>query len=80
MVWQEGGKAEESLQMQEQVLQQKVGEMRAQIDTEKNQGSVVKAILQAKESGQIEGIYGRLGDLGAIDGKITSVSLHSTCN
>jgi len=50
-----------------------VGEMRALLDTEKNQGSVVKAILQAKESGQIEGIYGRLGDLGAIDGKLLNL-------
>lgn len=47
--------------------------MRGVLDTEKNQGSVVKAILQAKESGQIEGIYGRLGDLGAIDGKSLSL-------
>lgn len=69
VIWQEGSKAEEALQAQEQALQQKVGEMRALLDTEKSQGSVVKAILQAKESGQIEGIYGRLGDLGAIDGK-----------
>uniref|UniRef100_A0A7N2N2P5 SMC hinge domain-containing protein n=1 Tax=Quercus lobata TaxID=97700 RepID=A0A7N2N2P5_QUELO len=29
----------------------------------------LKAILQAKESNQIEGIYGRMGDLGAIDAK-----------
>lgn len=36
---------------------------------EKSQGSVIKAILQAKESKQIEGIHGRLGDLGAIDGE-----------
>lgn len=70
MIWQEGSKAEESLQAQEQALQQRVGEMRALLDSEKNQGSVVKAILQAKESGQIEGIYGRLGDLGAIDGEL----------
>lgn len=38
------------------------------MDSEKSQGSVLKAILQAKESNQIEGIYGRMGDLGAIDG------------
>jgi structural maintenance of chromosome 4 len=47
--------------------------MRGLLDTEKSQGSVVKAILHAKESGQIEGIYGRLGDLGAIDGKSTNL-------
>lgn len=39
------------------------------MESEKSQGSVLKAILQAKESNQIEGIYGRMGDLGAIDGE-----------
>lgn len=29
----------------------------------------MKAILQAKESNKIQGIYGRMGDLGAIDGE-----------
>ncbi|XP_024402503.1 structural maintenance of chromosomes protein 4 [Physcomitrium patens] len=71
-------KAEESLQAQEQALQQKVGEMRAVVDTEKNQGSVVKAILQARESGQIQGIHGRLGDLGAIDAKY-DVAISTAC-
>ncbi|KAG0563982.1 hypothetical protein KC19_8G073300 [Ceratodon purpureus] len=75
---QEGSKAEESLQAHEQALQQKVGEMRGLLDTEKSQGSVVKAILQAKESGQIEGIYGRLGDLGAIDAKY-DVAISTAC-
>lgn len=75
---QEGSKAEESLQAKEQALQQKVGEMRGLLDTEKSQGSVVKAILHAKESGQIEGIYGRLGDLGAIDAKY-DVAISTAC-
>lgn len=39
------------------------------MDSEKSQGSVLKAILHAKESNRIQGIYGRMGDLGAIDGK-----------
>ena len=42
------------------------------MDSEKSQGSVLKAILQAKESNQIEGIYGRMGDLGAIDGQYSA--------
>ncbi|KAG0558584.1 hypothetical protein KC19_10G039500 [Ceratodon purpureus] len=75
---QEGSKTEESLQAQEQALQQKVAELRSVIDAEKNQSSVVKAILQAKNSGQIEGIYGRLGDLGAIDPKY-DVAISTAC-
>jgi structural maintenance of chromosome 4 len=45
-------------------------EIKSTRDSEKNQGTVLKAILQAKESKEIDGIYGRLGDLGAIDGNI----------
>lgn len=39
------------------------------MDSEKSQGSVLRAILHAKDSNRIQGIYGRMGDLGAIDGK-----------
>ncbi|KAI6696188.1 hypothetical protein NL676_016307 [Syzygium grande] len=39
------------------------------MDSKKGQGSVLKAILHAKRSNQIVGIYGRMGDLGAIDAK-----------
>ena len=39
------------------------------MDSEKSQGSILKAVLQAKESNRIQGIYGRMGDLGAIDGE-----------
>lgn len=51
----------------EQTARQKVAELKSILDSEKSQGSVLKAILQAKESNQIGGIYGRMGDLGAID-------------
>jgi len=44
--------------------------MKSVLDSEKSQGSVLKAVMKAKETGQIEGIYGRMGDLGAIDGKV----------
>lgn len=57
----------------EQAARQKVAELKSIMDSEKSQGSVLKAILQAKESNQIEGIYGRMGDLGAIDGKLLLV-------
>jgi len=43
------------------------------LESEKSQGSVLKAILQAKESKEIGGIYGRLGDLGAINSESLAV-------
>lgn len=54
----------------EQSARQKVAELKSVLDSEKSQGSVLKAILKAKETKQIEGIYGRMGDLGAIDGEV----------
>ncbi|KAL0450548.1 UNVERIFIED_CONTAM: Structural maintenance of chromosomes protein 4 [Sesamum latifolium] len=53
----------------EQAARQKVAELLSVMESEKNQGSVLKAILQAKESNLIPGIHGRMGDLGAIDAK-----------
>lgn len=52
----------------EQTARQRVVELSSIMESEKNQGSVLKAILQAKEANLIPGIYGRMGDLGAIDG------------
>lgn len=66
-------KEQEALIPVEQAARQKVAELKSIQDSEKSQGSVIKAILQAKESNQIQGIYGRMGDLGAIDGEC---SLH----
>lgn len=61
-------KKQESLLPLEQAARQKVVEFKSMMESEKSQGAVLKAILQAKESKEIDGIYGRLGDLGAIDG------------
>lgn len=66
---QESTKQQEALIPLEQAARQQVAELKSVMDSEKSQGSVLKAILQAKESNQIEGIYGRMGDLGAIDGE-----------
>lgn len=44
------------------------------MNSEKSQGDVLRAVLRAKENNQIEGIYGRMGDLGAIDGEYISLS------
>ncbi|KAL4652692.1 hypothetical protein ACB092_01G249600 [Castanea dentata] len=62
----------------EQSARQKVAELKSILDSEKSQGSVLKAILQAKESNRIEGIYGRMGDLGAIDAKY-DVAISTAC-
>ena len=48
------------------------------MNSERSQGDVLKAVLRAKENNQIEGIYGRMGDLGAIDGKY--IDLYSSIN
>ncbi|KAK4271995.1 hypothetical protein QN277_020606 [Acacia crassicarpa] len=62
----------------EQAARQKVAELKSIRDSEKSQGSVLKAILKAKETKQIEGIYGRMGDLGAIDAKY-DVAISTAC-
>lgn len=77
-VEQECLKEEETLIPLEQAARQKVVEIKSTRDSEKNQGTVLKAILQAKESKEIDGIYGRLGDLGAIDAKY-DVAISTAC-
>lgn len=62
-------KEQDALIPLEQSARQKVTELLSVMESEKSQGSVLKAIMQAKESNEISGIYGRMGDLGAIDGK-----------
>jgi hypothetical protein len=73
LLWQTCLKAEEVLSSQEQTARQKVNELRRTLENEKSQGSLLQAIMQAKESKAIQGIYGRLGDLGAIDGDASSL-------
>ncbi|KAK9194823.1 hypothetical protein WN944_005530 [Citrus x changshan-huyou] len=75
---QECFKEQETLIPLEQAARQKVAELKSVMDSEKSQGSVLKAILQAKESNQIEGIYGRMGDLGAIDAKY-DIAVSTAC-
>ncbi|KAH7671753.1 Structural maintenance of chromosomes protein [Dioscorea alata] len=75
---QECVKKQESLLPLEQAARQKVVEFKSMMESEKSQGAVLKAILQAKESKEIDGIYGRLGDLGAIDAKY-DVAISTAC-
>ncbi|KAJ9564038.1 hypothetical protein OSB04_000004 [Centaurea solstitialis] len=78
-VEQECLKEQETLMPLEQAARQKVAELKSVMETERNHGSVLKAILQAKASNAIKGIYGRMGDLGAIDGKY-DVAVSTACS
>ncbi|KAL3723276.1 hypothetical protein ACJRO7_035458 [Eucalyptus globulus] len=69
---------EETLIPLEQAAREKVAQLKSVMDSEKSEGSVLKAILHAKRSNQIEGIYGRMGDLGAIDAKY-DIAISTAC-
>ncbi|OWM64577.1 hypothetical protein CDL15_Pgr020544 [Punica granatum] len=69
---------QEALIPLEQAAREKLAELKSIMDSEKSQGSVLKAILQAKQSNRIEGIYGRMGDLGAIDAKY-DIAVSTAC-
>ncbi|KAI8546741.1 hypothetical protein RHMOL_Rhmol07G0143200 [Rhododendron molle] len=71
-------KEQEALIPLEQAARLKVSELSSLMESEKSQGSVLKAILQAKETNELKGIYGRMGDLGAIDAKY-DVAISTAC-
>ncbi|XP_047420321.1 structural maintenance of chromosomes protein 4 isoform X2 [Sciurus carolinensis] len=60
-------------------LFQKVEEAKSSVAVNRSRGKVLDAIIQEKKSGRIPGIYGRLGDLGAIDEKY-DVAVSSCCH
>lgn len=62
-------KEQDALIPLEQAARLRVSELSSLMESEKSQGSVLKAILQAKETNELKGICGRMGDLGAIDGE-----------
>ncbi|CAN9511459.1 unnamed protein product [Ophioblennius macclurei] len=59
-------------------LRQKVDEAKSSLSSNRSRGKVLDALMQQKRSGKIPGIYGRLGDLGAIDEKF-DVAISSSC-
>eukprot|EP00899_Mesostigma_viride_P022586 jgi/Mesvir1/3511/Mv11989-RA.2 len=61
-----------------QALRSRCAELRAAQSAERSQGAVAKGLMAAKASGQIPGIFGRLGDLGAIDAKY-DVAVSTAC-
>ncbi|QDZ23825.1 structural maintenance of chromosomes protein [Chloropicon primus] len=56
----------------------KVEERKAALHSEQNQNQVVKALMSAQKSGHLEGIHGRLGDLGAVDAQY-DVAVSTAC-
>ncbi|KAM9231711.1 structural maintenance of chromosomes protein 4 [Leptosomus discolor] len=59
-------------------LRQKVEEAKSSLALSRSRGKVLEALLQQKRSGKIGGIYGRLGDLGAISDKY-DVAISTCC-
>ncbi|XP_038671092.1 structural maintenance of chromosomes protein 4 [Scyliorhinus canicula] len=59
-------------------LRQKVEEAKSSLTVNRSRGRVLEAVMQQKNTGKIPGIYGRLGDLGAIDEKY-DVAISSSC-
>ncbi|XP_073435068.1 structural maintenance of chromosomes protein 4 [Dendrobates tinctorius] len=60
------------------VIRQKVEEARSSLSANRSRGKVLDALIQQKKLGKIPGIYGRLGDLGAINEKY-DVAISSSC-
>uniref|UniRef100_A0A3B1IDX0 Structural maintenance of chromosomes protein 4 n=1 Tax=Astyanax mexicanus TaxID=7994 RepID=A0A3B1IDX0_ASTMX len=59
-------------------LRQKVEEAKSSLSSNRSRGKVLDALMQQKQSGKIPGIFGRLGDLGAIDERY-DVAISSSC-
>ncbi|XP_048121194.1 structural maintenance of chromosomes protein 4 [Alosa alosa] len=59
-------------------MRQKVEEAKSSLSSNRSRGKVLEALMQQKRSGQIPGILGRLGDLGAIDEKY-DIAISSSC-
>ncbi|KXZ49780.1 hypothetical protein GPECTOR_19g231 [Gonium pectorale] len=59
------GRAEADLK----AVREKVVQLRADLQASTGQSGVMRELMAAKSRGELTGIYGRLGDLGAIDAK-----------
>uniref|UniRef100_A0A8C4DWD2 Structural maintenance of chromosomes protein n=1 Tax=Dicentrarchus labrax TaxID=13489 RepID=A0A8C4DWD2_DICLA len=59
-------------------MRQKVEEAKSSLSSNRSRGKVLDALMQQKKSGRIPGIFGRLGDLGAIEEKY-DVAISSSC-
>lgn len=59
-------------------MRQKVDEAKSSLSSNRSRGRVLDALMQQQKSGRIPGIFGRLGDLGAIEEKY-DVAISSSC-
>nr|XP_019943641.1 PREDICTED: structural maintenance of chromosomes protein 4 [Paralichthys olivaceus] len=59
-------------------MRQKVDEAKSSLSSNRSRGKVLDALMQQKKRGVIPGIFGRLGDLGAIEEKY-DVAISSSC-
>ncbi|XP_031567027.1 structural maintenance of chromosomes protein 4-like [Actinia tenebrosa] len=71
-------KGEEEASAELRNVRAKVEEARSSLQASRSRGNVLEALMKQKESGKIKGIYGRLGDLGAIDDKY-DVAISTAC-
>ena len=60
---------EADLRVEVDVMRGRVADMKEAATSERTRGTILNALLKAKQTGAIPGIYGRLGDLGGIDGE-----------
>ncbi|CAI5494544.1 unnamed protein product [Closterium sp. Naga37s-1] len=76
----EEAKAEEeaAARAEAEAAQGRAAEMKEAAAAQRSSSAILTALLQAKRDGSIPGIYGRLGDLGAIDGKY-DVAISTAC-
>ncbi|CAI7858354.1 unnamed protein product [Closterium sp. NIES-53] len=76
----EEAKAEEEVaaRAEAEAAQGRAAEMKEAAAAQRSSSAILTALLQAKRDGSIPGIYGRLGDLGAIDGKY-DVAISTAC-
>ncbi|EFN54921.1 hypothetical protein CHLNCDRAFT_134635 [Chlorella variabilis] len=78
---QEEAAAAAQMEQLDEVLREvrgRVEQRRTDINSQASQGAVVKALMEARQRGEIHGIYGRLGDLGAI-AKEYDIAVSTSC-
>lgn len=71
-------KEHEEAQQQLRVDRHRVEEMRSSAQANRSRSHVLNSLLQAKRSGELPGIIGRLGDLGGIEEKY-DVAISTAC-
>ncbi|KAG8180032.1 hypothetical protein JTE90_026634 [Oedothorax gibbosus] len=71
-------KKEQNLTEKVKGMQIKLDESKSSLNSSKSRNKLVKAFMEQKKMGNLSGVYGRLGDLGAIDAKY-DVAISTAC-